>query len=90
MTKRNKVLLGAAVAGILGATMSSVPALAASKKDVYCAGVNACKGKGMCQGGGHECGGQNGCKGQGVVKVSKDACDALGGTVAAPQPAKPK
>ena len=87
MRKLDKVMLGAAIAGILGGAAVG-PVMAAKSKDVACAGVNACKGKGMCKGGGHDCSGQNACKGQGVVKVSKEACDAVGGTVATPEPAK--
>jgi hypothetical protein len=87
MTKKNKALLGAAVAGILGA-IASTGAMAAEKsdkmmkaEDVQCAGVNACKGKSSCHSAKSGCAGSNGCKGQGWVKVSKEACDQLGGTV---------
>jgi hypothetical protein len=92
MTKRNKTLLGAAVAGILGA-MASTGALAADKsdkkmmkaEDVQCSGVNACKGKSGCAGAKSACAGMNGCKGQGWVKVSKEACDQLGGNAMPPK-----
>ena len=84
MTKLDKALLGAAVAGILGA-MASGPVHAADKAkaknpDVECMGVNACKGKSSCAGAKSSCSGMNACKGQGWVKVSKDVCDQLGGT----------
>jgi len=88
MRKLDKVLLGAAVAGILGGVVAG-PVAAAKSKDVECQGVNACKGKGSCGGAQHSCAGQNACKGQGWVKVSKDVCDQLGGT-AQPLPAEKK
>ncbi len=85
MRKTNKALLAAAVAGLLNA-MSTGFVSAADKandapKDVECMGVNACKGKSSCHTATHSCGGANACKGKGWVKVSKEVCDQLGGTV---------
>ncbi len=40
-----------------------------------CHGVNACKGKGDCQGMGHESEGKNACKGKGWVKMTKAECE---------------
>jgi len=48
---------------------------------VHCAGVNACKGQGACEGGGHGCAGKNACKGQGWVELSKADCAKKGGKV---------
>ncbi|MBI3770208.1 MAG: hypothetical protein HY271_17180 [Deltaproteobacteria bacterium] len=57
--------------------------------DVYCFGINACKGQGACAGAGHVCGGRNSCKSAGVVKTTLAECQAKGGTVAPdPRPAK--
>ena len=88
MKNTEKALLGAAVAGILSAlTMGTSFAAdkmekkAAKADDVQCAGVNACKGKSSCASANSGCAGQNSCKGQGWVKVSKEACDQLGGKV---------
>jgi hypothetical protein len=94
MTKTNKALLGAAVAGILGAISNAgfaadKPKNAMTKaEDVQCSGVNACKGKSACAAANSGCAGMNGCKGQGWVKVSKEACDQLGGKVTEPKPHK--
>ena len=83
MRKLDKVMLGAAIAGILSGAMAG-PVSAADKKsdDVACWGVNACKGKGSCGGkeADHGCGGKNACKGKGWVQVTKEVCDQLGGT----------
>jgi len=90
MDKKN-LLVKAAVAGLVGATLAG-PALAAGKKakadkdkDVPCYGVNKCKGTGKCSGPGHECAGANSCKGQGWLPMPKDSCLALeGGSLTAP------
>jgi hypothetical protein len=81
-TKKN-VLLAASVTGLL-----AVAAIAAganklySGEEVFCSGINACKGQGVCGGKNHSCAGQNACKGEGWVKAdSADACAAQGGTV---------
>jgi len=77
MKNRSKVLLTAAVAGMLAAGMvSAVHAADAGKAEkVKCYGANACKGHGACAGAGHACAGKNACKGQGFVETdSKEAC----------------
>jgi uncharacterized membrane protein len=88
MKKTEKALISAAMAGILGALAagSSMAADKMEKKaahtdEVQCSGVNACKGKSSCAGANSSCASQNSCKGQGWVKVSKEACDQLGGKV---------
>ena len=75
----NKVLM-AAVAGLLtvGAIGAS-PARAADSDKVKCYGINSCKGKSSCAGGGHSCAGKNACKGQGHTKTSAADCMAKGG-----------
>ena len=47
---------------------------------VKCQGVNECKGKAACAGGGHECAGENSCKGKGWIEMSAADCKAKGGT----------
>jgi uncharacterized membrane protein len=81
----NKVLL-AAVAGLLtvGAVSAASTAHAADSDKVKCYGINSCKGKGSCAGGGHSCAGKNACKGQGAVETSKDDCAKQGGTLTPP------
>ena len=83
------VIAGAAASLIL---TGAVNARADEKSggDVYCSGINACKGQGACAGNGHSCAGQNGCKGTGVTKSSSEKeCTAKGGKVVAdPHPGK--
>ena len=100
MRKTERMLLGAAVAGILSAVSAglvqaadkSAPAKGEMMKvapgDVECLGVNACKGKSSCAGSGSACASQNSCKGKGWVKVSKEVCDQLGGTTKTDAPKK--
>lgn len=73
---RSKLLVTAAVAGMLAAGMVSIAhAEEGSGGKVKCYGANACKGHGACGGAGHACAGKNACKGQGFVEVdSKEAC----------------
>jgi len=53
-------------------------------KEVKCAGINECKGKGSCAGAGHSCAGKNDCKGQGLTKVTTEKeCTDKGGKVMA-------
>jgi len=75
-------LIGAAVAGIIGAgsalvSSTSAKANAASDKG-HCIGANSCKGKSGCAVSGHnECAGHNACKGKGFLETTKAACDKL-------------
>ncbi len=89
MNKKVGVLIAGAAAGLI--LTGAVSARADEKKggDVYCSGINACKGKGACAGAGNACAGQNGCKGKGIVKASTGDCKEKGGTVVPdPHPAK--
>lgn len=54
---------------------------AAMNHQVHCHGVNACKGKNSCKTKANDCKGHGSCKGQGFVKMSKEACDDIGGKV---------
>jgi hypothetical protein len=80
-----KILIGAAVAGIIGAGtgLSAVHAeeQAMTKDAVKCVGVNECKGKGACHSSTNQCKGQNECKGKGFMMMSKADCEAKGGKV---------
>jgi hypothetical protein len=85
---KGMLIAGAAASLILS---GSVAARADEKMggDVYCSGINACKGQGVCAGGGHACAGKNSCKGTGIVKSTKSDCQTKGGTVVPdPHPAK--
>ncbi len=91
MQKRTtQVLLGAAMAGMIGAgsMMTSTPALAKEKNagKVHCYGANACSGKGACATPGqNECKGKNSCKGKGFMEMSKAQCKKKGGSTDAPK-----
>ncbi len=88
MQKRTtQILLGAALAGMIGAGISTTtPAFAKGKGKVHCYGVNSCSGKGACATPGqNECKGKNSCKGKGYLEMSKAACKKKGGSTEAPK-----
>ena len=68
----SQVLLTAAVAGIIGASVAT--ASIAQADDGQCAGANACKGQSACKTAKNDCAGHNGCKGTGFT-AAKDAKD---------------
>jgi uncharacterized membrane protein len=79
MTKKGKVLLASAAAGLMTLALTAGAGTAhaqdAGDAKVKCYGVNGCKGTGDCGGKGHACAGKNECKGQGwVYKASADEC----------------
>jgi hypothetical protein len=77
MNKKNQLLLGAAVIGMLSAT--AVPhAFAADKAPAgKCMSANACKGKSGCKTDANECKGKNACKGKGFLKTSEVKCNKM-------------
>ncbi len=75
------MLIASAAATLLAAGAITATATDKAGGDIYCEGINACKGQGACAGGGHSCAGKNGCKGEGIVKTSKKDCDAKHGKV---------
>ncbi|MBU6430415.1 MAG: hypothetical protein KGR26_15470 [Cyanobacteria bacterium REEB65] len=86
-----KALLGAAVAGIIGAALAASPVSAKSNKaaaNVKCWGVNKCGGHAhSCMGKG-SCAGKNSCKGQGWLAMPKDSCESIeGGSLTPPKKA---
>jgi uncharacterized membrane protein len=88
-----RILLGAAVAGILSAATrvhaDPIPKERLKKMSVVpCYGVNACKAQGQCAGAHNACAGNNECKGQGWLAIPKESCLALpGGSLTPPAPA---
>ena len=78
---KGMLIAGAAASLVLSGTLAA----RADEKtggDVYCSGINACKGHGACAGAGHDCAGKNACKGQGWEKVSSaKECTDKGGKV---------
>jgi len=81
MKKVTGLALATAAAAMFATTPVTVHA-AKHMSDVKCNNVNKCKGSGMCKTKANACAGHNACKGQGFVKMSKAACDAIGGEVA--------
>jgi hypothetical protein len=79
------------VAGLL---LAAAPIISHAEGDktkeakVKCAGVNECKGKAACAGGGNSCAGQNSCKGKGWVETTEKECKDKKGTVVADKGAK--
>jgi len=93
-------LLTAAVAGLLGASMSA-PSIAedkgtskkkAAKQEMEkCYGINKCGGHGKCGGKGHSCAGTNSCAGQGWLEVPKGLCmEIKDGSLTPPEAKKEK
>ena len=81
-TNQNRLLVNAALAGIIAAgTLGLSSAALAEGKPTdkgHCVGANACKGKGGCaQEGANACKGQNGCKGKGFVEKTRAECEKL-------------
>ncbi|MBI3770580.1 MAG: hypothetical protein HY271_19090 [Deltaproteobacteria bacterium] len=89
MNKKVGILIAGAAAGLILSGAVSARADEKMGSDVFCSGINSCKGKGACAGAGNACAGQNGCKGKGVVKSNAKECKEKGGTVVPdPHPAK--
>jgi uncharacterized membrane protein len=78
-----KMMLGAVIAGILGAAAAASADPGPAKE--HCDGVKSCKIHGACAGANNSCSGQNGCKGQGWVAMPKASCEGVGGSL---KPAK--
>lgn len=75
---------GAALAATAAAMLMSgtvTTTVSAHEGDVACYGVTACKGHSACKTAGNACKGQNSCKGQGFVKLSKQQCSDVGGSL---------
>jgi len=76
------------LAGLAGSMFASAPVLAVGGEKeavVKCFGVNKCKGHNDCQTSSNQCKGHGSCKGQGFVKMSRHACDAVGGSANKPK-----
>jgi len=80
---RKNVLLAASVTGLLAvAAITTGANTSYAGNEMFCSGINACKGQGVCGGKNHSCAGLNACKGEGWVKAaSVEACTSQGGTV---------
>ncbi len=78
MNTKKSLLVGAALTSLLAVGGFGTTAVAQAEgigEAGQCHGVNACKGKGDCQGMKNECEGKNACKGKGWVKLSKADCE---------------
>jgi hypothetical protein len=76
MKNSNKLILAAAVAGILGG-VALAPTATLAGETVHAMGANSCKGSSGCKTAENACKGQNGCKGKGFTEMSKSKCDKL-------------
>ena len=77
--KSTGIALAVAAAGLF--TVAPMTVVAGSDDTVHCYGVNKCKGNNDCKSASNSCKGQSSCKGQGFVKMSKDACEKIGGKI---------
>ncbi len=89
MNKKVGFIIAGAAAGLILSGAVSARADEKTGGDVYCSGINACKGHGSCAGAENSCAGENGCKGKGIVKSTEKECTAKGGKVV-PDPKPPK
>ena len=81
MNSTAKKAQGLALAAAAAAMLSGAPVAAVAGDDAgKCMGANACKGQSACATANNACQGMNACKGQGFVMMSKDECEAAGGT----------
>lgn len=76
--KTTGVALAVAAAGLFSIAPMAISA--DSDSEVNCYGVNKCKGHNDCKSANNACKGKNSCKGQGLVKMSKETCEQIGGT----------
>jgi uncharacterized membrane protein len=88
--EKNGLMVRAAMAGLIGVAVVSIPGVAHAKKDkkqmaevAKCYDVNKCKGFSKCAGATNACAGKNACKGQGFVLMPKESCEAVGGSLTA-------
>lgn len=87
MTTRRK-FTSIAMATAAAALFSTAPMTAVQAADeamVHCFGVNGCKGKNDCKTASNACKGHGSCKGKGFVAMSKQDCEAKGGSVDKPK-----
>lgn len=75
--KISGVALAAAAAAMFAVAPMNASAAGSTGK---CIGGNSCKGSSACATATTSCAGQNSCKGQGWVKMTKEECDAAGGS----------
>jgi hypothetical protein len=79
---KGMLIAGAAATLVLSGTVAARATDKAGGEAVRCAGINACKGQGACDGADHACKGQNACKGKGWVETkSAEECTQKGGKV---------
>lgn len=76
--KKNNFIVAAAVSGILGAAIMTVPSTAKADDAAKgkCWGANSCKTTGDCgaKDKSHDCAGKNACKGKGWKKMTEAEC----------------
>jgi len=82
-TKTIGAMLAVAAASLFvsGCATQQTAGGTATAANVHCMGVNACAGKGACKSADNACKGLNACKGKGFVEMTKEDCEAKGGTM---------
>ena len=75
-----KKVSGFALAATAAALLSVAPMSATAGDKGKCVGANSCKGHSDCATANSSCKGLNACKGQGFLALTKEQCDAKGGT----------
>jgi hypothetical protein len=81
MSRRGIVIATAAASLILAGAIAAREQEKAGERLVHCAGINECKGKGVCAGPESECAGVNTCKGKGVIAATPAECKEKGGKI---------
>ena len=85
-SKRGAIVAGAALALVLsGAVEARDTKKAKDDDEVFCSGINTCKGESTCRSGHHDCAWENTCKGKGVIESTRKECLAKGGKIV-PEP----
>src|SRR5882724_6351241 len=76
MKRRAGIVVATAAASLIlaGAIAARAEQEKAGGELVHCAGVNECKGKGICAGPESECAGVNTCKGKGICAGPEREC----------------
>ena len=83
MRRHKGIVIATAAASLIltGTVVARAEQEKAGGDTVHCAGVNACKGQGVCAGPESSCAGMNTCKGKGVAAMSAEECTKKGGKV---------
>jgi hypothetical protein len=83
---KGAVIAGAALALVVsGGVQARNTDKAKDDEEVFCAGINTCKGEGTCKGAHNDCAWENTCKGKGVIESTRKECREKRGRIV-PEP----